>query len=189
MRDAVWTRFEEQAWQTERQLKAEQRAAKRAAADQIHRSIRDDLQDVNTSLLDLRAMLSDEFGTPQGLARQPGGRRREKQQQKRAADKYKILNEKEAMKITQTPFLPTTKHPSKSNSRHTAAATLYKAKGQHGGHDTMYLPGQKKASTDSKLGRKTGRGSPGESPMKLHALTGSPQKRGGGGRGHGLEPL
>ena len=72
------------------------------------------------------------------MANKPGGCGREKQQNRMADNKYKSLNEKDALKITQTSFLSTTKHP--SNSRHTAPTTLYTATGQHEGHDTMYLP-------------------------------------------------
>ena len=68
-REAVWLKFEEHAWQSERQLRAARRAEQRQLREQTKRSLREEIMDVNTSLTNLSSMLVDQFGVVVGPTR------------------------------------------------------------------------------------------------------------------------
>jgi hypothetical protein len=143
LRDAVWLRFEQQAWEKERQRKAERRGANRNASDQIHRDIRSDLKDVNISLCDLRSMLTEEFGSVQGAP--PRGSRREEHP-------YQLSETQIVHGEHPPPFVP----------------AGGKGRVERGGRKRKNKPGN---LSPPPVG-------PRQSGAKLHALTGSPPKRG-----------
>ena len=96
-REAVWLRFEEHAWQSERQIRAAQRAEQRNLREQAKRSIREEIMDVNTSLNNLSSMLFDEFGEVQGPSRAVRG-----------GSKYKLEDDNVTVPLVEPlpPFVP-----------------------------------------------------------------------------------
>ena len=169
-REAVWLRFEEHAWQTERQIRAAQRAEQRNLREQAKRSIREEIMDVNTSLINLSSMLVDEFGATQGPSR--------------ALQKYKLENENVAVPLVEPlpPFVPAGPSKVRLNAKET---DINKPRRQR--RTNVNGPG----NTDPTLGKRDGQHSPEGSSTTtsnttkaattstLHALTGSPPKRGG----------
>ena len=172
-REAVWLRFEEHAWQTERQIRAAHRAEQRNLREQTKRSIREEILDVNTSLSNLSSMLFDEFGAVQGPSRAA------------RSSKYQVEDDNAgAVSLGEPlpPFVPA--GPSKVRLK---AANFDKPRRR----GRMAL-GSVDATGDGEesptnLGEHPEE-SPAVSPVKmtktattstLHALTGSPPKRGG----------
>ena len=166
----MWLRFEEHAWQSERQIRAAQRAEQRNLREQAKRSIREEIMDVNTSLNNLSSMLFDEFGEVQGPSRAVRG-----------GSKYKLEDDNVTVPLVEPlpPFVPA--GPSKVRLK---AADIKNPRRRRKG---MGVDGADK--TDHSIlanqeGQRSSEGSPttmtkAATTSTLHALTGSPPKRGG----------
>ena len=163
-REAVWLKFEEHAWQSERQLRAARRAEQRQLREQTKRSLREEIMDVNTSLTNLSSMLVDQFGVVVGPTRAT-----------RAQDKYAAPASSGPVEAL-PPFVPAGTGPSKARSRAAPEAAGPRSRRRAEQANTA----DPRAEAAAKEQR-----SPAVSPVKptsqqLHALTGSPPKRGRG---------